>query len=206
MNLKLGINPEDWEAKEKYAFELAEKQLRVVSPRTLKLHGKMKNPVSVKPISPTVYESEFYDEDENEIEDNVYYTIVQAFTDTCYEFHIDPDEAVGEVFSDLDTSYFNAYELDKAMRRAPSILYVEDHEGNLAMGDFIKTVFQNMGHDGIIMDAYHQFHFMPGVDEDTEHHIFFQPTQLKSWTGNSGYYDHQNPVLTASRRIFLPPR
>ena len=201
-----GVDPEDDNAQKEYANAEADRQLNVVSPRTLKLYGKMKNPANITPRKPTIYESELFDEDENEIEDNVYSTIYQEFQNTCWEFGADAYKATDDVFGKLDPSHFNANQLNTLMRDSDTIAYVQDDQGNMVAGDFIKRFFERIGHDGIIMDAHHHFRHMEGVVPGTEHHMFFNPNQLKSWTGNSGYYDHQNPVLTASRRIFLPPR
>ena len=198
----VGVDPKDDAAQDEYVNKEADRRLNVVSPRTLKLYGKMANPINITPKQPTWYKSNSYDEEDNEIDDNLYNKIMQDFQNTCWQYDIDPEEATNEVFDNLEPSYFNAHDLHEAIRSSPTLSYIEDDEGNLAQGDFIKSFFENMGHDGIIMDAHYKFSDMPGVTPGTEHHIFFDPKQLKSAIGNTGLYDPRSPVLTASTKIF----
>ena len=199
----VGVSPDDGDAQDQYVEQEADRRLNVVSPRTLKLYGKMKNPANVTPKNPTWYKSNLYDEDDNEIDDNLYNKIVQDFQNTCWQYDVDPEQATNSVFENLEPTSFNAHDLLEALLQSNFLYDVEDNEGNSAHGDFIKSFFENMGHDGIIMDAHEKFQ-MPGVTPGTEHHIFFDPKQLKSAIGNTGLYDPQSAVLTASTKIFKP--
>jgi len=109
----------------------------------------------------------------------------------------------GDIMDDLLDGTLTAVELDEAVNSK----HIYDPEtGELAAGDFLKEVFRRLGHDGIVADAHHFFGpkrlpggyattGMEGVDKGTYHYMVFDPTQIKSATGNVGTYDPKDPRI-----------
>ena len=94
--------------------------------------------------------------------------------------------------------------------------YFESDTGGLENTEFIRKVFEKMGFDGIVADAYHFFGdrkapmgvkipAMAGVTPGTYHYMAFKPEQIKSATGNVGTFDPSGNILksTAAGREFV---
>jgi len=84
--------------------------------------------------------------------------------------------------------------------------YFETEMGEDGTSEFIRQVFEQMGFDGIIADAYHFFGprdgstgfqklGMEGVTPGTYHYMAFKPEQIKSATGNVGTFDPSGNIL-----------
>jgi hypothetical protein len=87
--------------------------------------------------------------------------------------------------------------------------YFESDTGGLENTEFIRKVFEKMGFDGIVADAYHFFGdrkgfmgaripAMAGVTPGTYHYMAFKPEQIKSATGNVGTFDPSGNILRQS--------
>ena len=63
-------------------------------------------------------------------------------------------------------------DIEDALRSTDEVNYVEDSEGNLASGEFIRDFFMELGFDGIIdKRVTNKFPDMEGMDENTVHII-----------------------------------
>ena len=121
-----------------------------------------------------------------------------------------PDSIIDEIVSDiaesmLDYDGINAVDVDDIIRRGGEIYTGTGGYGNQ---QFVKEVFEEMGFDGIVANAYHYFGpknilgarvgGMDAVTPDTYHYMVFDPKQIKSATGNRGTFDPSNPDITAA--------
>ena len=90
--------------------------------------------------------------------------------------------------------------------------YFESDTGGPENTEFIRKVFDKMGFDGIIADAYHFFgprrgpmgvrlSGMEGVTPGTYHYMAFKPEQIKSATGNVGTFDPSGNILKQSEDV-----
>lgn len=75
---------------------------------------------------------------------------------------------------------------------------LSDDDGNLIGREFIRSVIERAGFDGIIdHKAYRRFH-MKGMTDKTTHYIAFSNTQVKSYTGNDGSFDNLSGKISNS--------
>jgi hypothetical protein len=86
---------------------------------------------------------------------------------------------------------WNYWDLEKSLR---DIEYLNE---DMQVGEFIKELYQRMGHDGIILDAGATFDRMNYVGPGTQHYVLWNPAQVKSAIGNTGFYDPENASILA---------
>src|SRR5271157_812393 len=97
---------------------------------------------------------------------------------------------------------FSAWDFEDAVRASEDIM---DDEGRMVPGNLIAQVYQEMGFDGVVQDAWHTFgggahgpgHGMK-MDEGTRHYIVWDASKIKSAIGNVGTWDPKSPSITAS--------
>jgi hypothetical protein len=200
------------EEKQAYIDSIIQKMFHVGNPRTLALYGKMKNPAKLIKDDSNIYKNGVrYDDDLDDWidEEGEAEIVFREIENVAYDYDLSYEQIQHGIAELQEALYnddgFTAYELNKALRKNSFFSYVEDLNGNLAISEFIRKVFENLGHDGIIIDAYDAFTYkdpygriysMPGIKPGDKHYIFFDPRQLKSKTGNSGVYDSNSPILT----------
>jgi hypothetical protein len=179
--------------------------------RTIPVHLKMDNPVYLDPSGKkgtTTFEIETVWDDlgEEVIEETGSgIDLLKALDDEAVGWNAESEvESIkGDIMDDLLDGTLTAVELDEAVNSKH--IYDPD-TGDLAAGDFLKEVFRRLGHDGIVADAHHFFGpkrlpggyattGMEGVDKGTYHYMVFDPTQIKSATGNVGTYDPKDPRI-----------
>jgi hypothetical protein len=74
-----------------------------------------------------------------------------------------------------------ATDLLAAMKESQAIIYAMDSNGNMAAGEFIRQVFEEVGFDGFIDTTVStKFKTMEGMNPDTVHYIAFDNKQIKS--------------------------
>lgn len=78
--------------------------------------------------------------------------------------------------------------LDTLRDTENALWYVEDDEGRLVMGEFLRKAVERMGYDGIIDPAVAGKFSGMQLNPETVHYIVFKPTQIKSATGNRGTF------------------
>lgn len=106
----------------------------------------------------------------------------------------DSDVSGTQLFQELSDTLnifdgFTASELVYAIDNSENVYSIVDSAGNLAKGAFIKSVFEELGYDGIILqNADIQFKNM-NMPKGTTHYHVFHPNQIKSAIGNNGDYD-----------------
>ena len=144
---------------------------------------KMKNPFNLTKGN-VWFEFEYeYDEDGDIIPDSESGTgmdLVDAIDTVAREFDVNANTLFGEleIWDGIE-----ANELKKRLMMADEVMYVEDAEGNLASGEFVRRVIEELGYDGIIMDASEAFPNM-NMTAGTKHYIVFKPTQIRSTEAN----------------------
>jgi hypothetical protein len=187
------------------AIAEAKKQLSGGKPNVMPTYIKMENPVVISPKGGTHFEIDT-DEDGNESGNGVdLYNAVQHVANT-YENQdgsaFDGQQAWNYAMEHIGDSTFSAHKFEQAFREALSEQDIYDS------GDALNQVFQAMGFDGIKQDAWHEFgkgspkHAkygggMSNMKPGTHHYIVFDPTHIKSATGNSGKYSPTNPNITS---------
>tara|TARA_R100001594_G_scaffold150676_1_gene213503 strand:- start:28951 stop:32037 length:3087 start_codon:yes stop_codon:yes gene_type:complete len=181
--------------------------------RTLKGNIKMENPVYLDPSGKkgtTEFEIEaVWDESGEDIIDEVGsgVELLEAIDtvgrrwDADYAVRDIQQEILGEM--EMSGGSITAVELDEVINANMSSI-MDPETGEIASGEFIKEVFEELGFDGIVADAYHYFGprnigaFVPGMDHvtpGTYHYMTFEPTQFKSHL-NVGTYDPKDPRFT----------
>jgi len=108
-----------------------------------------------------------------------------------------------------DYSGLKASELIDILSSSEGLQYATDYEndrGALAGKEIIRKAFEAAGFDGFIDQTVNKKFgsekrigkAMAGMDENTVHFIAFDPTQIKSATGNQGTFDGSNPDIRYS--------
>jgi len=176
---------------------------------------QVKNPVYLDPSGKkgrTVFEFEtIYDEAGDVIdEQGSAVQLLETLDDVAREF--DAVDEVGRfkeaLWDDLADGEIDALTLMSKIRDEDFYEIIDPDTGLPAATEFLRTVFERMGFDGIIADAHHFFGprrgamgtrlpGMEGVTPGTYHYMMFEPTQIKSRL-NKGMFDPKNPDIQAS--------
>lgn len=99
----------------------------------------------------------------------------------------DADDVMGKLQeANMNMEGLKASEFEDVIRN--NIYEAYDQAGEMASpGALIADIYKRMGYDGIEMNAYDHFgggrpfgKAMEGVDQDTLHHIVFEPNQIRS--------------------------
>jgi len=205
--VKLAENLSDDGLANEKAKKKAEKLLKGKHEIVLPFYLKMVNPLNITLDKETAtrYDAlESEDEDGNYVENNdsLPMKLYEAIMRVSYGFYDNDIDAQG-LFSSIaekigDWDYTMAYHVDKAFRESEYLMDVNDNEGNLAGSEFIRQVYEEMGFDGVIMDAYNEFGggrkygVAMRIEEGTKHYIVFEPNQIKLADGKNTTFDENN--------------
>ncbi len=183
------------------AMERAEEELKGNDEIILDVYLNMRYPMDVRPDAMYYDALEVYDEENDEYtenEDSMPMELYNALNNIQYDFESADAQSIWNDVSDAIGGSWDgvsAYDVDKALRSAESVIYIEDGEGNLASNEFIRSLYEEMGYDGIIMDADLEFGNRResgksmDMDSDTSHYIMFDPSNIKSATENKGDFN-----------------
>lgn len=201
---------DDGIAREKARLK-AEKLLKGKHEIVLPFYLKFLNPINLtNDKDATRYDAlETEDEDGNYVEndDSLPMKLYEAIRSVSYEFSngirgVDFQSIFNDISSGVgDFDYAKAYDVDKAFRSSEQLIEVTDDEGNLASNEFIRRVYEEMGFDGVIMDAYNEFGGgrkfgrAMNMQEGTRHYIAFDSTQIKLANGKNTTFDGNNPDI-----------
>lgn len=174
--------------------------------RILEVYLDMKNPIDLTKMRYDAYEIMNEDEDYEIDEDSMTAKLFDAIRQAENEFPSYRPYAEDVINKVSETIGYNfdgarAYDVDAAMREALIDVELYDEEGNLANYEFIRTVYEIMGFDGIIMDADKEFGSKRVIgkkmymDEGTKHYIAFQSNQIKLADGTNTTFDANNPDI-----------
>jgi hypothetical protein len=95
-----------------------------------------------------------------------------------------------------------ASDIVKAWRGTEKAAYISDDRGNLVTNEVLREALQRAGFDGVI-DRTVDDKFgsgsgrskpMKGMNPDTTHYIVFEPTQIKSATGNKTFDPNRSSI------------
>lgn len=167
----------------------------------LPVYAAIKNPVDLRPGKVTRFDIETkWSEDGEDFlgEEGLGVQAKEAIQEVAGYY--DDRNLADEVLSALDDPEgFTAADLEQAVRRIGSDWTDTNGEAS-SPGQFLQDVYREMGFDGIVIDAGRVFgagrqygKAMAGVVPSTEHWVAFEPTQVKSATGNVGTFDPKDP-------------
>jgi hypothetical protein len=188
--------------------EIATKELTTHGGAVMPVFARLRNPVKVGTKDETTFriDTEFDDAGDVVSESGNGVDLYNSLNDVGRQYDI-PRDQIGDVWakiSDEMADEITAGRVDKIIRENIYDVYTPDGEF-AGSGQFIADVFRDMGFDGIKMDAGKYFgprqvgtgikvKGMEGV-EDATHYIVFEPTQIKSATGNIGTYSLTDPSI-----------
>lgn len=170
--------------------------------RTIPTFLSMQNPVVVQPKGGTMFD---YNEEMDENGDPTGKVtgngegLLNSIVRTCgaYQKHmpkLNHQNLIGHVMIHAPLyDGASAYQIEHAVRSYPPFQNMElqhSKSGADLTSEFVKDMWKNAGHDGIVMDAGHQFPNMVGPG--TKHYIVFDPKKIKSAIGNTGAFDHKS--------------
>lgn len=187
------------------AYKKAERELKGRSEVILPVFLKMMNPIDLRKNG-TRYDS-LMTEDENgnyvENEDSLPMKLYNALQSQSYGYtDIDAQRIYNDVSEAIgDWDWASAYDVDKAIRASEGFISISNDSGDLACNEYLREVYEEMGFDGIIMDAdmefgsRRKFGAKMTMDTDTEHFIVFSPEQIKLADGRNKTFDGSNPDI-----------
>lgn len=136
----------------------------------------------------------------------------QAFDDAISDYEIDSEDASffhGRVEDLLKEGKGQIYarRLSDTFRRLPVWKFTDMGEQQSAGGDLLKNVLSRLGYDGIIDNSVSsRFGHDAGgvgmdhVTKDTTHFIAFHPNQIKSASGNYGFFSPKSNDIRFSKK------
>lgn len=195
--------------------EEARKMLTGDNPHTISAVIRMKNPVIFnsrygQDETYFDYDSGYNSEtDEYEREESgLLLDFINAWNDEMQEYEWEANNiSPNEILEYADFDGLSASQLETKAREILDGNGLMDAEGNLASGEFLRSVFERMGFDGII-DRNVNTKFgtqrkygrsMNGVDYGAEHVIAFEPSQIKQ--SDPVTYDDNGNVIPLSERF-----
>lgn len=164
---------------------------------TMPVYLNLKNPVYVLKSGGTYFNIN-YDEETGEESGNGL-DLYNALNLAAGNFGGDVSEIWNKVSE--NGGEFSAEDFEAACRESEEIM---DDEGRMVPGNLIAQVYQEMGFDGVVQDAWNTFgggaYEGKGMkmDEGTRHYILWDPSKIKSAIGNVGTFDQKSPNITAS--------
>jgi len=190
------------------AVKKAEKELKGKDEAILRCFVKMANPLDLTEKGTTYDALEVYDEDNDEYNENPdslavkLYNAIMAMS-AEYDFRgIDGQKIFNEISEKIgEWDGTRAVTVDSAFRECESSTDIIDNNGDLASNEFIRRVYEEMGFDGIVMDAdkafghKRKFGQAMQMDEGTKHYIVFNSNQIKLADGTNTTFDESNPDI-----------
>jgi hypothetical protein len=189
--------------------EIATKEMTTHGGVVMPVFAKLRNPIKVGTKDETTFriDVEFDESGDVVSESGNGIDLYNSLNNIGRQYDI-PKETIQDLWAKISDEMagdeISAGGVDKIIRNNLYDVYTPDGE-YAGPGQFIADVFRDMGFDGIKMDAGKYFgprdigigvrsKGMRGV-EDATHYIVFEPTQIKSATGNIGTYSLTDPSI-----------
>lgn len=197
---------QEQEVDEDEALRLAREELSDGAPNIMPVFISLQNPVILGGQNETFIEndSKFDEETDEFIEGERFVEIFEAINNVATEFDDVDAQKVWEDVSEGLLDGVSATEFVQTIKNSEGAEFAFDPEtGDLASGEYIRRVFEELGFDGIIDNTVNEKFGnerklgkqMAGVDSETRHVIAFEPNQIKSAIGNVGTFDPDNPNI-----------
>lgn len=201
---------EDSGASPELIKEIATKELTTHGGAVMPVFARLRNPVKVGTKDETKFriDTEFDEAGDVVSESGNGIDLYNSLNDVGRQYDI-PEETIQDLWAKISDDMISNEEIsagnvDKIIRN--NLYDVYTPEGEYAgPGQFIADVFRDMGFDGIKMDAEKYFGPRQGVMgtkmtgmegvKGATHYILFEPTQIKSATGNIGTYSLSDPSI-----------
>jgi len=169
-------------------YELASKQLYGTTAAKSEQIGtvyplrvKMKNPLRLGVKNETFLDfTPKYDKDGEFVsESKLTNKLVKSLKSQAKDYGFNADGVLAEIGEVLADGEIRASRLDEALRNSEELMNAQDHTG-YAQPEVIRKVYEDLGFDGIVIDAKKTFPNMPNVEPGTEHFMVFKPSQVRS--------------------------
>ena len=201
------------------AREEARKRLSEGAPNTMKLFIRFNNPVVIGGRGETFLDyNEPYNEETDEYGEPTgsLADFVEALREVAPDFNVSDREvesAIGKMLEQAEGEGIKVSDAHNIIKR--ELLDAYDDEGNSASNEVFRQALSGAGFDGVIDttvnqkfgprmvrngQVYDRSGGMKGMNDGTVHFIAFNPTQIKSATGNQGTFDPENPDIRYSDR------
>ena len=189
---------------------------------------RMKNPLVLDPKSQLRYDSMYdypegedgqpnYDSDPEDNQASLSYRLWKAILNTSAEMGVDGQKIFNELdeATGISSGEPRVYDVDRALRDNILGMLEDPDNGDLIGHEFIRRVYQKMGFDGVVMDAYSYFgpqkrkgpygnawvskgmNIAPG----TKHYVLFDPKNVKSIYNPKPNWNDPRLTSTAMRRL-----
>ena len=200
---------EEFEGDMDAARSEARQRLSQGAPNTMKLYMRFKNPVVLGDNETYLDYSESYNEETDEYgePEGKLVDFVEALRDIAPNFNVSDrkiESAIGKIFEEAQGDSLKVSDIHDIIKR--EMVDAFDDAGGSASTEVFRRALSSIGFDGVI-DTTVNSKFgrgrnragMKGMNEGTIHFIAFEPTQIKSATGNIGTYDPENADIRYQR-------
>lgn len=204
----LGELPEDADL-----YELAAKELYGTSAAkaaeagmVYPLRVKMKAPLRLNVKNPTYldFTPKFDKNGDFVSESKLTNKLVKSLKSQAKDANFDADQVFAEITDVISDGEISASQLDDALRKSEALMYAENSEGKLVQSEVIRKIYEDLGFDGIVIDAKKTFPNMPNIPAGTEHFMVFKPTQIRSEFAKFDPSKAKSGVITAGGAIAVP--
>lgn len=180
---------------------------------TMPAYLSMKNPVEIGGPNETIFDfREEYNEETDEYDEpeGSLVALMEAAREASYEFSEVDGDAVSAAMLDehFDGDEITASNLIENMKRAETVAYAGNDEGNLIGNEYIRRVFEIAGYDGYIDHTVNRKFGserergkqMAAMNEETVHYIAFKPEQIKSIFNKGTFSSESANILEQTER------
>ena len=186
------------------------------------VHMSLQNPVHIGGHRPTFFDLEYPEDDDGGEMKGRLVDFANAAAENAGAYDVDQysQEELRNAILEHGMEHGGAYVEDLhnlVKKHAPYARYMDT--GDVATNEVWRQTLKDLGHDGIIDHTVNKkfgtqrprgfggtrIPPMAGMDENTAHYIAFDPSQIKSATGNNGEYG-PGPVITEKRGGFIAPQ
>lgn len=195
------FNSDEYKSNYFKAKEIATNELKGHEGAIIPAKMKLQNPASLVDNKPTWLDfTPKYDKNGEWIKDApLMDKLHKSFIKQGQKYNFDGQKAFDEVIekSNAYDGEIKASDLNKAMRNADSLMYVDNEKGNLISSHVISDIFKDLGFDGIVMNAKEAFPHMKNIPEGTLHAVPLKQNTVKGkYNDKILYSDTRNQVAS----------
>lgn len=179
------------------AQEIVRQEMFTNAGVSMPLYMRFENPVRVGGRNETLLEYD-YDPDTGDEGGSLtdFMLALQRIESDFYDF--DYAKLANDVMDKAQGEGLSISEMREAFDGSEGVVYATDSDGNLANIEIMRRALQDIGFDGIIDTTVSKKFVSMGLKSKDIHFIAFDPTQVKSRTGNSGAFSDFDADITRS--------
>jgi hypothetical protein len=183
------------------SLKKASKEIKGKIERVIPVFLDLKNPIDLRKNG-TRFDFHYKLDEETgsyvDDEESMSYRLSESLERLGYEFDFNGADVFNELlekFGELDGVL--AFDIDRELRSSSELLDLYSDDGRLINYEIIGQLYERMGFDGIIQDAYETFQKGRGFDVGygTIYYMVFRSNKIKLADGSNTTFDSNNPDI-----------